>query len=245
MKYERSGPRHFFRLTLLNMLLDFFPKGGKALDAGCGDGSFSLLLAKKGLDVYALDSSKNWCESAKRKINSLNLGKRIKIICTTLEIANFDANFYDVIFSGEVLEHINNDNDILNLFYQWLKPSGKLIISVPMIAKKFDIYDTMVGHLRLYEYSSLKKLMEDIGYKITKTMSWGFPFTKWYHKYIFLKWAAKFNNENEIDNSRNLTKRIGMNSILSVLLSLPFFIDLLLTKPNRAIGIMLKATKQR
>lgn len=243
MPGERSGPMHFFRQTLMALLIRNYPGGGKALDAGCGDGALSVRLARKGFSVYGVDCAEDWCDSARRRVETLYLGGKIEIICSPLEKINFPPGFFDVIVCGEVLEHLRNDEEVLKQFHVLLKKGGELIISVPLVAKGFDISDVMVGHVRLYDYPALEKLLSNCGFRIDKKLGWGYPFAKVYHDFIFVRWANTFKNENEIRHPTHCVTAIGKNYLVSILAGLLFFIDIVFTPPHKGIGIVLRAEK--
>lgn len=245
MAETRSGPRHFFRLSLIEFLLRKSLKRGIILDAGCGDGSLSIRLARMGFEVYAVDASAQWCAIAQKRIKSVSLDKRIKVICSPLEKVALAPGSLDAILCGEVLEHIENDQEVLKTFQRLLKNEGVVILSVPLDNKKRDIWDTITGHVRLYNFGKLKESLESVGFKIEKTFSWGYPFAKLYHRLIFLKWAQKAQSEQEIVKPKHTLTKVGKNSIFSVIFSLIFFIDLFFTHPKEAIGIIIKAKRIR
>ena len=243
MSGERSGPMHFFRQALMDLLMETYPRGGKVLDAGCGDGSLSVRLAKKGLSVYGVDCAEHWCDSARKRVSTLHRGEKIEIICSSLEAVDFSPGFFDTIVCGEVLEHLHNDREIINKFHRLLKKGGTLLISVPLAAKGFDASDVMVGHVRLYEYPALRGMLSDIGFRVEKVLGWGYPFAKMYHRFIFLKWAQKFKTENEIRDPTHVVTSLGKSHLVSVFAGMLFFIDIVFTPAHKGTGIVLRARK--
>lgn len=239
----RSGPRHFFRLTLIEALIKNSLKKGVLLDAGCGDGSLSMRLAGRGFHIYAVDSSQEWCDIFKARLRNSNLEERIKIFCSPLLKGNFERGFFDCIICGEVLEHIDDDLETLKNFYLLLKRGGILILSVPLKNKGLDSWDRIAGHLRLYDYGRLKRMLVSVGFSVEKTLCWGYPFTKLYHRSIFLKWASKIKNEAEIIKPGRFITALGKSYLVSVILGAVFLIDILFTPRDKAIGIILKAKK--
>lgn len=243
IKNIRSGPRHFFRLKLMEWLLSKSIKEGLILDAGSGDGSLSIQLAKKGFNIYAVEPAREWSDIFKSRLKRAGLEKNIKIFHSPLEEINFLTESFDAIVCGEVLEHIDNDKKALQCFYSLLKKGGILILSVPLVNKGWDVSDEIGGHKRLYVFRELVSLLKASGFKTEKTISWGHPFTKLYNKFIFVNWAKLLKSEEEIRRPKMLTTQIGKNSLVSILLGLIFFIDVFFTPPDKAIGIALKAKK--
>lgn len=101
------------------------------LDAGCGDGWYSAQMIDAGAKVYGTDYS----------------GKAIsfaKIIVPDAEFTDgslldlpYEDDFFDVIFSFQVLEHIPPSDlpQAIKEVYRVLKPGGLFIPSVPTIVR--------------------------------------------------------------------------------------------------------------
>jgi SAM-dependent methyltransferase len=236
----RSGPRNFFRLFLIKRLTSG-KSNAVALDAGCGDGSLSIHLAKKGYAVYAAEEDGASCEILKNRSSALGLKDALQILCSSLENLDFPQGYFDIIVCGEVLEHLEKPAEVLEKFNRYLKKDGWLIISVPLKSKGWDAWDNHSGHKRLYDFYELNGLLKQAGFSIEKYFVWGWPFVKIYHKLIFLPWAKKAKGEEEIRQERLTLTHIGKNYLISVILGLIFFIDILFTPPAKAIGIVLKA----
>lgn len=79
--------------TLLNTLLSFvdIKKGDIVLDAACGAGRYSYLLAEKGFDVFGFDLSKNLLNIAKKNADDFSLGQ--KFICADIRSFCVKARF--------------------------------------------------------------------------------------------------------------------------------------------------------
>jgi SAM-dependent methyltransferase len=85
---------------------------------------------------------------------------------------------YDLIFSSNVLEHIQNDEDALTQLTALLKPNGLLINYVPAFPILFSQLDVAVGHFRRYTQKELKLKLSATGYKVNRIHyvdSLGFP----------------------------------------------------------------------
>lgn len=101
------------------------------LDAGCGFGQYSFFMAKKnpawnilGLDVKTeeIKACQYFFEKAGIKNATFNVG----------DLTNYrNENFFDLILSVDVMEHIEEDQQVFNNFYVSLKPGGLLLISTP------------------------------------------------------------------------------------------------------------------
>ena len=74
----------------------------KVLELGCGQARDSLFFASKGLEVYAIDSSKIAIEYLTAKTREMNLDINFKNINSVEGLPFFD-NYFDAIYSHNVL----------------------------------------------------------------------------------------------------------------------------------------------
>jgi ubiquinone/menaquinone biosynthesis C-methylase UbiE len=79
------------------------------LDAGCGNGEYSLFLAKKfpNATIYAIDFSQKMCELTKRRAKKQELNN---IIVQEGDVENliFANNYFDLVLCIDLLHHIPN-----------------------------------------------------------------------------------------------------------------------------------------
>ena len=73
---------------------------------------------------------------------------------------------YDLIYSSNVLEHIEDDINALKSISNKLKPNGNLILFVPAFNLLFSKIDTELGHFRRYTISDLTAKMQTAGFEI-------------------------------------------------------------------------------
>lgn len=106
-------------------------KGQKVLDAGCGDGLFSIELAQKGAIVYGVDISEPALNRARSRVQQLQLDHRICLLRASAAQLPFATSYFDSIICHSVLEHIPDDVESLKEMNRVLKPSGRLVLTVP------------------------------------------------------------------------------------------------------------------
>jgi len=87
-------------------------------------------------------------------------------IKSSLENASFPDQYFDLICGFEVLEHISNDQQILNEVRRILKSKGKFIFSVPLHKKFYNGFDKTWGHMRRYEAKELVEKLSQAKFKI-------------------------------------------------------------------------------
>lgn len=97
------------------------------LDAACGTGYGSQMIASFANKVYAIDVSHESVQYAKEKY------PRSNIIYEQMDVVKlrYPACFFDAVVSFETIEHINNPGTFVHEIHRVLKPGGLLIISTP------------------------------------------------------------------------------------------------------------------
>lgn len=174
------------------------PKDGeKIIDLGCGTGYYLFLLSnlRINLDLTGFDNDIGAMEEAKAMLSF----RKIKFVLGDLHRMPFKDNSFDKAVMSEVLEHVENDRQVLKEAFRILKKGGVLIISAP--SKNFPLlwdpinwvlqrmFNTHIrkgfwsgiwsGHLRLYDLSKLKKKFAKTGFSVEiaeELTYWGLPF---------------------------------------------------------------------
>jgi len=93
----------------------------------------------------------------------------------------FDAEF-DAIGAFDVLEHIEDDREVLRQLYRALVPGGGLLLSVPQHPFLWSQRDEYVCHKRRYTRRELLDKIRDAGFetiRVTSFVSLVFPLMAW------------------------------------------------------------------
>ena len=77
-------------------------------------------------------------------------------------------NRFKFIYSSNVLEHIENDQECLNELVTLLEHGGRIGIYVPAFMVLFSDLDRSVGHYRRYERKELIRKVEDAGLMVVR-----------------------------------------------------------------------------
>lgn len=104
-----------------------------AVDAGCGTGFHSLLLAQLGVGVTAVDISLEMLERVQR--HAKNMGLHVQTVQSTFELLSQTVSrSCDALFClGNSLAHLISDEEILGAlksFYSVLNPRGLLFLQI-------------------------------------------------------------------------------------------------------------------
>jgi ubiquinone/menaquinone biosynthesis C-methylase UbiE len=106
------------------------PAGARVLDAGCGDGTLSLLLAQKGAIVHGTDISfPNILKAMNLAQQGGLTGKNISFSTCDLDQLPFRDNTFDYVVCNHVLEHMPVIGNAVKELYRVCK--FKVLISIP------------------------------------------------------------------------------------------------------------------
>ncbi len=102
--------------------------GKKVLDVGCGGGILSEAMTQRGAQVTAIDMGQANITTA--KLHALESGLTIDYqVIPVEELAEQQAESFDVVTCLEMLEHVPDPVSIVNACYKLCKPGGQVIFS--------------------------------------------------------------------------------------------------------------------
>lgn len=116
------------------LIEEFFSRQFPVLDAGCGFGRQSIILAKRGFPVVGFDSSEVFIEIAEEIFKQHHLKGRF--FTGKIDALSLDPFFQSVLF--DVLEHIRPPvrKSFLRKLHSLLRSEAILIISLPHLKKR-------------------------------------------------------------------------------------------------------------
>jgi ubiquinone/menaquinone biosynthesis C-methylase UbiE len=104
----------------------------RVLDIGCGTGALTLRAAQKGAEVKGIDVSSQMLEIANKRVTEAKLEQNVKLCEIGVpELADEEAESYDVVMSGLCFSELTEDELIYSLkeIRRMLKPGGILLIA--------------------------------------------------------------------------------------------------------------------
>lgn len=116
------------------------PLDGKILEAGTGKGHFALALAKEGHPFVTFDISADEQRYAKLNLAYFNLEKLADFRIENAEHTSFPDGGFDIIFSVNVLHHLQNPYTVVGELIRILSPQGKLVVA-DFTERGFEIMD--------------------------------------------------------------------------------------------------------
>jgi SAM-dependent methyltransferase len=132
-----SGRNVRQRLRALEVLCPF-PEG-LAADLGCGQGAYTIELARRFDRVVGIDILAHNIDYAR-----LNVHNNVEFHCAPLENVPLGTETLDAAFLIEVLDHVSDVDQCLAELRRVLKPGGKAYISVPNALFPFEIHPVRV-----------------------------------------------------------------------------------------------------
>ena len=123
------------------------------IDYGAGNGEFCLN-SFQNVDFFAVEPDKGLQKKLRDKGISVS------------EFKSFKDRSVDFVYTINVLEHIENDEEVLQEIYNILAFKGKVFIYVPAFQFLWTGLDDQVKHFRRYTKKSLGKKVEKCGFKI-------------------------------------------------------------------------------
>ena len=148
-----TSNRKFYSIARKNIsfIVDYLVtkyKNKRVLDYCCGDGSFTIFLAKKGIHMIGIDISEVSIQNGKNLIKTEGLEDRISLFAMDAEKTEFPNSYFNGILCGGVLHHLNIENAYKEMA-RILKPEGTIICNEPLAYNPiFQLYRRLTSHLR-------------------------------------------------------------------------------------------------
>jgi trans-aconitate methyltransferase len=125
--------------------------GQDSLEIGCGTGNLTELLAQTGVNLTAVDVDAAFVQQAKMRLQPY--------ANVTISVADATqmpwTRSFDTIILLDVLEHIEQDHQLLRQLQHGLKPGGRLVVKVPALNWLYSPLDRAIGHYRRYSKRTL------------------------------------------------------------------------------------------
>jgi 2-polyprenyl-6-hydroxyphenyl methylase/3-demethylubiquinone-9 3-methyltransferase len=130
--YSVEG-RNWHLQSRMSLVLDtidrFAPRGGRALDVGCGTGFLLERLAERGFAGIGVDLSPESVAIAQRRLAEIGVADRLRAeVGSAYEPP--DGPF-DLVTLTDVLEHLEDPRACLRAIRERMTPGGLLVISTP------------------------------------------------------------------------------------------------------------------
>lgn len=124
------------------------------LDAGTGTGRFAIYLAQRGINVVAIDSSKEMVEIAQTKAEREGCQHRIQFIVSDIENLPFKDKSFNGVCSIIVLIHFARRDCAVSELLRVLKPGGIAVLDVPskLLSRAYRPLLSLIGRTTFPDY---------------------------------------------------------------------------------------------
>lgn len=155
---------------------NLIPAGSAVLDFGCSSGNFGAELIKgKNCIVDGVEPFKPDAELAAKKLRKVYINNIEK------EDTDFLESNYDVIYFGDVIEHLVEPVKVLKRVKKHLKKNGVVIFSIPNMAHMSVRLSLLKGsyehgdtglldktHLHFYDRNEITRVFAEAGYVVSR-----------------------------------------------------------------------------
>lgn len=142
--------------------------GRRVMDAGCGIGNFTEVLASVVEFVLAVDLSPENIRVLNERFRGQS-NVEVAQLDLDRDIATLQNHRLDTIVCLDVLEHIEDDVALLKSFHKAIQPGGHLLVKVPACKFLFGPIDVASSHYRRYTPSELREKAVQAGWNVVKT----------------------------------------------------------------------------
>jgi 2-polyprenyl-3-methyl-5-hydroxy-6-metoxy-1,4-benzoquinol methylase len=144
-------------------LLDRVAPGEHVLDLGCGDGAFATALLAAGCAVTMADVAEEALRRARARAPEADAVKLAEG-----EPLPFAEDAFDVVWAGEVLEHVADVVGLLSEVRRVLRWGGRLLVTTPrhgrLVVATDAHFDPRADHLRFFSARTLRAVLADAGF---------------------------------------------------------------------------------
>lgn len=194
---------------------------GNLLDVGCSNGEFMYHAYKRGFEVHGVELNSGTAD--------IGIKHGLKIFKGILNDAKYEDKFFDVIFLGDVIEHVLSPKEFMKECDRILKPNGRVIISTPnldctwakitiALDKVFKIPCSSVTppyHTFQFSENNLDLLLSSLNF--SKTSIWFYKPPRLMYELGSLHLLKRFKNNRNIPNLSFMIFAFAIYSLLYIM----------------------------
>jgi SAM-dependent methyltransferase len=151
------------RRALISKAIQGIPPS-RALDIGAGAGGNTRVLQAAGWEATALEYSDAGVELAR--------ARGVHVVQGDARSIPFPDDYFGLLVAFDVLEHIEEDDQVVAEIARVVRPGGKVLIAVPADPRLWSAHDEAIGHVRRYSRTELVALFDSSCFRVDKVRSW-------------------------------------------------------------------------
>jgi len=158
--------RHFWFLGRRQVIVDAIrravPDGGRGglFDIGPGSGGLLSFMAASGVRISGA------CDAHLESLRLVREQLDIPLVLVDEGRRPPLGPGHPLLGMFDVLEHLDEDADVLAGLHDALAPGGSLVMTVPAGPSLFSDIDRLAGHRRRYTREGLRRLLEQVGFRV-------------------------------------------------------------------------------
>ena len=151
------------RRYLIAQAIEGLPPG-RALDIGAAAGGNTAVLQSAGWQATALEFSETGVDLAR--------SRGLDVVQGDARSIPFPDDHFGLVVAYDVLEHIEEDDQVVAEIARVVHPGGRVLIAVPADPRLWSAHDEAVGHVRRYTREELVRLFQNERFTIDQLRSW-------------------------------------------------------------------------
>lgn len=139
------------------ILRDQLRSGSRIVDVGAGSGFFSIALSESVPDTTVVCVDPNYEHDSILDDGALTF------------VRQMEKPKADVYLFIDVLEHVDNDSELLRSYTDSAPEGAAVVISVPAFQSLWSPHDVFLEHRRRYRLKDVEELLESAGFSVTRS----------------------------------------------------------------------------
>ncbi len=156
-KYRDHGAYHWRELeknqeyrAKIQLLEGLVKDGDACLDLGCGDGAYVYSLSKRGAEVVGVDADVHAARLAGEQLARAGAtnARCLHLALSQVDGASVGRESFDLVYSMDVIEHLPEPTELLDVACRMVAPGGTIAIGTPLY-----LGDHLVSEYHVKEYT--------------------------------------------------------------------------------------------
>ena len=138
---------------------------GRVIEVGAGIGNVANHYLDDAQHVLLVEPAENLYPTLVERFRGQS---KVTTSCTLLHETDpaLVSEPFDAAIVVNVLEHIENDRELLEQLHTLVRPGGMLLIFVPALPWLYGTLDSLVHHFRRYTHDGLRERVEEAGLSV-------------------------------------------------------------------------------
>ncbi|MGH8149804.1 MAG: class I SAM-dependent methyltransferase [Steroidobacteraceae bacterium] len=100
-------------------------------------------------------------------------GRGARAVQSEISALPFASGAFDLVCALDILEHVDDDRGALAELRRVVAPGGVLLLSFPLHAARWTLFDELVGHRRRYEPEAIEGFLAEHGLRVARSAAYG------------------------------------------------------------------------